>query len=64
MEQNINENHSNLTFMNNIENVAAVIPTDWMIMLKSLATVGWTAKASVITGKATAPPPTLVIPAT
>ncbi len=37
-------------------------PQDWIISEKSLATVGSTFNASVITGKATAPPPSVVIP--
>ena len=55
-----------------------IIPTDWIMTLKSLATVGAIPRAKVITwkglrlnqkrlkftGKATAPPPSLVIPAT
>ena len=41
---------------------AAVIPHDCIIREKSLATAGATLRARVITGKATAPPPSLVIP--
>ena len=37
-------------------------PQDWIIREKSLATVGQTFNAKVITGNATAPPPSEVIP--
>ena len=37
-------------------------PHDWIIKEKSLATAGLIPRASVITGKATAPPPSLVMP--
>lgn len=38
------------------------LPIDWMVKVKSLTTSGKTFRSIVITGKATAPPPTLVIP--
>ncbi len=41
---------------------AEVIPHDWIIREKSLATAGVMSSANVITGKATALPPSLVIP--
>ena len=41
---------------------AAVIPQDWIISEKSRATSGAMLKARVIMGKATVPPPSLVIP--
>ena len=41
---------------------AAVIPQDWIISEKSRAIEGGILKARVMTGKATAPPPSLVIP--
>ena len=41
---------------------AAIIPQDWIISEKSRATAGAIPKARVITGKATEPPPSLVIP--
>jgi hypothetical protein len=37
-------------------------PQDWIISEKSLATAGEMLKAKVITGKATAPPPSDVMP--
>jgi hypothetical protein len=43
---------------------AEVIPTDWIIIEKSLAPLGSMLNPRVITGKATAPPPWLVDPAT
>ena len=42
---------------------AATMPTVWIRRLKSRATSGGTLRTSVITGKATAPPPTDVAPA-
>ena len=39
-----------------------ILPQDCIINEKSLATVGLTFNAKVITGKATAPPPSDVIP--
>lgn len=50
--------------MKKIVKAAAVIPTDWIMKLKSRATAGLIAKARVITGKAIAAPPSLVAPAT
>ena len=44
--------------------VAATMPTVWIIMEKSLATGGVMPSTRVMTGKATAPPPTEVAPAT
>ena len=38
------------------------LPQDWIMREKSLATAGLIPRARVITGKATAPPPSLVIP--
>ena len=55
---------SSLIFIQKMVKAAAVIPQDWIIRLKSLATEGEIPRARVITGKATAPPPSLVIPAT
>ena len=49
--------------MKNIVNAAAVIPQDCIIREKSRATDGEILNASVITGKAMAPPPSEVIPA-
>ena len=76
--QNIKECFSSLIRIQNIVNAAAIIPTfqidhiqfyefqysphDWIIKEKSLATAGLIPRASVITGKATAPPPSLVMP--
>ena len=45
-----------------IEKEYKILPQDWIISEKSLATVGQTFKAKVITGNATAPPPSDVIP--
>ena len=42
----------------------AALPHDWIINEKSLATAGAIPNAKVMTGKATAPPPSEVIPAT
>ena len=39
-----------------------ILPQDWIISEKSLATFGQTFNAKVITGNATAPPPSEVIP--
>ena len=39
-----------------------ISPQDWIISEKSLATFGQTFNAKVITGNATAPPPSEVIP--
>ena len=55
--------HSTTTFINQIENAAAVIPTDWIRNEKSLATGGATFNAKVKTGNAIAAPPSLVAPA-
>lgn len=44
--------------------VAAIIPTDCTTREKSRATTRSTSNARVMTGKATAPPPRLVEPAT
>ena len=54
--------HSHWTFMKNMVNEAADIPNDCMRTEKSRAVTGDILKARVITGKATAPPPSLVIP--
>merc|ERR1711962_179943 len=62
--QKTRECHSSFTFIQKIVKAAADIPQDWIIKLKSLATAGLIPSARVITGKATAPPPSLVIPAT
>ena len=62
MEHRTNEKDSVLTFMNNMAKVAAVSPADWTISPTSLAIIGWTSNASVITGKAIAAPPNPVIP--
>ncbi len=50
------------TLMNRIVNAAADIPHDWIISEKSRATAGDVPNANVITGNATAPPPSDVIP--
>ena len=50
-------------FLKKITREAQVIPTDWIIREKSRATEGDILKPSVITGNATAPPPSLVAPA-
>ena len=44
--------------------IGRVSPVDWIKMEKSLAMVGLMPKAKVMTGKATAPPPSEVAPAT
>ena len=62
MEQNMMECHSSCTRIQKMVKAAAVIPQDWIISEKSRATAGLMPKASVMTGKATAPPPSLVIP--
>jgi len=54
--------HSHLILMKMIVNDAAVIPHDWIRTEKSRAMVGLMLKARVMTGKAIAPPPSLVIP--
>ena len=51
-----------LTFIKKIVKAAAVIPHDCIIREKSRAIAGFMPKARVITGKATAPPPSEVIP--
>ena len=61
-EQNMRECHSSCTRIQKIVKAAAVIPQDWIISEKSRATAGDMLKARVMTGKATAPPPSLVIP--
>ena len=48
--------------MKNMVNAAAVIPHDCIIREKSRATDGEILNASVMTGKAIAPPPSEVIP--
>ncbi len=53
-----------LIFIQNIVKEAAVIPQDCTMSEKSLATVGSIPNAKVMTGNATAPPPSDVIPAT
>ena len=45
-----------------LKNNCEILPQDWIISEKSLATVGQTFNAKVITGNATAPPPSEVIP--
>merc|ERR1719500_234581 len=62
--QKTRECHSSFTFIQKMVKAAADMPQDWIIKLKSRATAGLMPRASVITGKATAPPPSLVIPAT
>ena len=62
--QKIKECFSNLILIQKMVKAAAVIPQDWIIRLKSLATAGAILRARVMTGKATAPPPSLVMPAT
>ena len=61
MEQNMMECHSSCTRIQRMVKAAAVIPHDWIMSEKSRATAGLMPKASVMTGKATAPPPSLVI---
>ena len=56
--------HSSLTCIHTSANAAATMPTDWIMKLKSRATAGLMPSASVITGKATAAPPSEVAPAT
>merc|ERR1719500_282700 len=60
--QKTRECHSSFTFIQKMVKAAADMPQDWIIKLKSRATAGLMPRASVITGKATAPPPSLVIP--
>ena len=62
--QKMRECFSSLILIQKMVKAAAVIPQDWIIRLKSLATEGAMPRARVITGKATAPPPSLVMPAT
>ena len=62
IEQKMMECHSNCTRIQKMVNAAAVIPQDWIISEKSRATAGAIPKARVMTGNATAPPPSLVIP--
>ena len=54
--------HSHLILMNRMVNDAANIPHDWSMTEKSLATLGGVVNARVMIGKATAPPPSFVIP--
>ena len=51
-----------LTLIQNTVNIAAHIPIDCRISVKSLAMGGLILNAKVITGKATEPPPSLVKP--
>ena len=62
IEHRMSECHSSWTLMKKILKAAADIPQDWIIKEKSRATEGGILKARVMTGKATAPPPSLVIP--
>ena len=48
---------------NTITSAAATMPTDWIIREKSRATWGSMPKPRVMMGNATAPPPSLVVPA-
>ena len=61
-EQSVKECHSSCTRIQKMVKAAAIIPQDWIISEKSRATAGAIPKARVITGKATEPPPSLVIP--
>lgn len=56
--------HSTRTFMKTIVNDAAVMPTDWIMKLKSRAMTGEMPKTRVMIGKATEAPPSEVAPAT
>ena len=62
MVQQMSDAQSSLMRMKKMEKAAADIPQAWIISEKSRAMYGATLKAIVITGKATAPPPTLVMP--
>lgn len=50
--------------MSNLDHKKLFLPQDWIMMEKSLATAGRIPRASVITGKAMAPPPSEVAPPT
>ena len=62
IEQNMMECDSNCTRIQKMVKAAVVIPQDWIISEKSRAIAGEILKARVMTGKATPPPPSLVIP--
>ena len=58
----INTSQTNFGFMYMLKKNYETLPQDWIISEKSLATLGQTFNAKVITGNATAPPPSEVIP--
>ena len=50
--------------MSNLDHKKLFLPQDWIMSEKSLAMAGGIPRANVMTGKATAPPPSDVIPPT